>query len=87
MTAYMMMNRWQPHVTATEAGLLYGIEPVFASIFALFLPSMISRCTGINYANEHLTLHLFVGGAIIVLANILLQLKPPAKTTPLPHDA
>jgi drug/metabolite transporter (DMT)-like permease len=87
MTAYMMMNRWQPHVTATEAGLLYGIEPVFASIFALFLPSIISRLTAIDYANERLTLHLFVGGTIIVLVNILLQLKPPAKTTPRPDDA
>jgi drug/metabolite transporter (DMT)-like permease len=87
MTAYMMMNRWQPHVTATEAGLLYGIEPVFASLFALFLPFYISRFTGINYANERLTLHLFVGGTIIVLANILLQLKPPAKTTELPDES
>jgi drug/metabolite transporter (DMT)-like permease len=87
MTAYMMMNRWQPHVTATEAGLLYGIEPVFASLFALFLPAYISRFTGIDYANERLTLHLFVGGTIIVLSNILLQLKPPAKTTPIPDDA
>src|SRR4051812_35306417 len=87
MTAYMMMNRWQPHVTATEAGLLYGIEPVFASLFALFLPGYISGLTGIDYANERLTRHLFVGGAIIVLANILLQLKPPAKNTPIPADA
>jgi drug/metabolite transporter (DMT)-like permease len=86
MTAYIMMNRWQPHVTATEAGLLYGIEPVFASIFALFLPSLISHFTRINYANETLTLHLFVGGSIIVLANVLLQLKPPSKTTPIPDD-
>ena len=87
MTAYMMMNRWQPHVTATEAGLLYGIEPVCASIFALFLPSYISRLTGINYPNERLTLHLFIGGTIIVVANIFLQLKPPAKTSPIPDDA
>lgn len=87
MTAYMMMNRWQPHVTATEAGLLYGIEPVCASIFALFLPSYISRLTGINYPNELLTLHLFIGGTVIVIANILLQLKPPAKASPIPDDA
>lgn len=81
MTSYMMMNHWQPHVTATEAGLIYGIEPVFASIFALFLPAIISQLVRIEYPNEILTLHLFVGGTIIVLANILLQLKPPAKTT------
>jgi drug/metabolite transporter (DMT)-like permease len=87
MTAYMMMNRWQPHVTATEAGLLYGIEPVCASVFALFLPSFISRFSGITYPNERLTLHLFAGGSLIVLANVLLQLKPPPKTTPIPDEA
>jgi drug/metabolite transporter (DMT)-like permease len=79
MTAYMMMNYWQRHVTATEAGLIYGIEPVFASLFALFLPSWISSLAAINYPNESITWHLAIGGSIIVLANILLQLKPPAK--------
>lgn len=79
MTAYMMMNRWQPHVTATEAGLIYGIEPVFASIFALFVPRIISRFANIEYANERVTGHLLLGGSIIVLANVLLQIKPPPK--------
>jgi drug/metabolite transporter (DMT)-like permease len=79
MTAYMMMNRWQPHVTATEAGLIYGIEPVCASLFALFVPAMISRFAHLEYANEHVTGHLLLGGSIIVLANILLQIKPPPK--------
>jgi drug/metabolite transporter (DMT)-like permease len=79
MTAYMMMNRWQPHVTATEAGLIYGIEPVCASVFALFLPAIISRFANIEYANERVTGHLLLGGSIIVLANILLQIKPPPK--------
>jgi drug/metabolite transporter (DMT)-like permease len=79
LTAYMMMNHWQPHVAATEAGLIYGIEPVFASLFALFLPTWISALVAIDYPNERITWHLAVGGSIIVLANILLQLKPPAK--------
>jgi drug/metabolite transporter (DMT)-like permease len=86
MTAYMMMNRWQPHVTATEAGLLYGLEPVFASIFALFLPSIISSFAHIDYPSERLTMHLFIGGVIIVLANVALQLKPPAKEV-IPDEA
>lgn len=78
LTAYMMMNRWQPHVTATEAGLLYGIEPVFASLFALFLPAWISALARIEYSNEQLTSHLVVGGAIILLANVFLQIKGTA---------
>jgi len=83
MTAYMMMNRWQPHVTATEAGLLYGIEPVFASLFALFMPAWLSTLARISYPNETISRHLLIGGSIIVGANILLQLKPPAKA-PIP---
>ena len=73
--AYTMMNRWQKFVTATEAGLIYSIEPVIASLLALFLPAIFSRWAGINYANEELTLRLFIGGGLITGANLLLQSK------------
>ena len=36
--AFMLMNTWQPRITATEAGLVYCLEPLFASCLALFLP-------------------------------------------------
>lgn len=78
--AYILMNTFQPRITATEAGLIYCGEPVFASVMALFLPAVISGWIGINYANETVTWHLLVGGGLITLANLLLQLKPPAKT-------
>ena len=35
---YLFMNCWQRDVTATEAGLIYCIEPVITSVLALFLP-------------------------------------------------
>jgi len=38
--SYTMMNRWQKFVTATEAGLIYSIEPVIASLLSLFLPAI-----------------------------------------------
>ena len=41
--AYGLMNRWQPHLPATEAALIYCCEPVFTSVFALFLPACLSR--------------------------------------------
>jgi drug/metabolite transporter (DMT)-like permease len=72
---YMLMNHWQPFVTATEAGLIYCIEPVFASLLALFLPAFFSRWAGISYTNETLTVHLLVGGGLITLANLLLHLR------------
>jgi drug/metabolite transporter (DMT)-like permease len=72
--AYTLMNVWQKHVTATEAGLIYCIEPVFASCFALVLPGWISAFAGINYANETITGHLLIGGGLITAANLLIQL-------------
>ena len=73
--AYTLMNRWQRHVTATEAGLIYCFEPVVASVMALFLPAIFSSWAGIHYDNEELTLRLLLGGGLITGANILLQSK------------
>lgn len=72
-TTFLLMNRWQREVTATEAGLIYCVEPVFVSVLALFLPGSLSRWAGVDYANEHATLHLVLGGGLITAANILLH--------------
>lgn len=74
--SYTLMNRWQPKITATEAGLIYCVEPVFASLMALFLPALFSRWAGLDYPNEQLTWHLLLGGGLITLANVMIQLKP-----------
>jgi drug/metabolite transporter (DMT)-like permease len=71
--AFLLMNRWQRHVTATEAGLVYCAEPVFVSALALFLPRWLSHWTGVDYPNEQLTVRLLVGGGLITAANVLLQ--------------
>lgn len=73
LAAFIIMNTWQRRVTATEAGLIYCAEPVFASLMALFLPEVFSHWAGISYANEHLTARLLIGGGLITLANMLLQ--------------
>lgn len=77
--AFTLMNTWQPKITATEAGLLYCVEPVFASIMALFMPAWFSAWGGFEYANESVTRSLIVGGGLITAANILIQLKPLPK--------
>lgn len=69
--AYRIMNHWQPRLTATQAGLIYCSEPVFASVFALFLPELFSRWAGIDYPDEHLTANLMLGGGLITAANLL----------------
>jgi drug/metabolite transporter (DMT)-like permease len=78
--AYLLMNHWQPRVSAVEAGLIYTTEPVFTAFYALFLPLWISRIAGMEYANESLTSNLLVGGALIVAANMLMQLARPPHT-------
>ena len=70
---YTLMNRWQRHVTATEAGLIYCLEPLGASVLALFLPGWLSHWGGLAYGNEQLTWQLLVGGGLITGANVLMQ--------------
>jgi drug/metabolite transporter (DMT)-like permease len=77
------MNYWQRHVSVTEAGLIYGAEPVFASLFALFLPAWFSAFASLNYPNERVTFNLLVGGGLISAANVLIQIK--AARAHIPH--
>jgi drug/metabolite transporter (DMT)-like permease len=82
--AYTAMNRWQPHVSSTEAGLIYCLEPVFTAIYVLFLPAWLAAWTGVPYANETLTDAILYGGGLITLANVLLQIPQRRKRTPVP---
>ncbi|MGZ4962996.1 MAG: DMT family transporter [Limisphaerales bacterium] len=69
--AYGLMNYWQRHICATHASLIYCCEPLFTSIFALFIPGLFSAFAGIEYANEKITMHLLTGGGLITAANLL----------------
>jgi drug/metabolite transporter (DMT)-like permease len=73
--SYTVMNYWQKYISATEAGLIYTIEPVCASVLSLFLPAIFSAWAGINYPNEHFSLRLLAGGGLITVANVILQLS------------
>jgi drug/metabolite transporter (DMT)-like permease len=74
--AFLLMTRWQRHVGAALAGLIYCCEPLFASFVALFVPGWISQSTGIAYPNEELTRNLLFGGGLILAANALAQWRP-----------
>jgi drug/metabolite transporter (DMT)-like permease len=80
LAAFLLMVKWQPKISVTEAGLIYCFEPVFASLMALYLPAVFSRWAGFDYANETLTWQLLMGGGLITMANVLLQFKPPARS-------
>ncbi|MCP5524755.1 MAG: DMT family transporter [Verrucomicrobiales bacterium] len=79
---YLLMNHWQRKVTASEAGLIYCSEPVFASLLALILPVWLSRFADVNYPNEAITWRLLVGGGLILVSNLIVQIKVAPTTTP-----
>ena len=72
--AFSWMNRYQPQLSASEAGIIYGAEPLFASVLSLFLPGIFSSLANIDYTNEVLGTSLLLGGGLVILANVLLQL-------------
>jgi drug/metabolite transporter (DMT)-like permease len=69
--SFFLMNAWQRFISATEAGLIYCLEPVVASFLAVFLPGWISTWAGIDYPNESLHWGLLVGGGFILAATFL----------------
>jgi drug/metabolite transporter (DMT)-like permease len=71
LATYVIMNYWQPHLPATQAGVIYCSEPLFTSLFALFVPGLLSSAFRIHYPNEALTAQLFFGGGLITAANLL----------------
>jgi len=85
--AYLLMNAWQPLVSATEAGLIYCAEPLFASLVALVMPAWLSTLASIDYPNEILTSHLFLGGGLITLANVMVQFQAPDAPVQSAQDA
>ena len=72
--AFLLMNLWQRHVTATEAGLIYACEPLFTAVYVLFMPGWLGAWTGNPYPNEMWTVSLIGGGGLITAANAWMQL-------------
>jgi hypothetical protein len=74
---YATMVRWQPLVSPVQAGLIYATEPIFATLWALFLPGWFSKISGIAYQDEVLGVPFFGGAALILGANLLLVERQP----------
>jgi drug/metabolite transporter (DMT)-like permease len=72
---FLLMNHFQKYVGATEAGLIYCAEPIFASLLALFVPGILAGWMGAPYANETPTTELIVGGSLITAANVWVQVR------------
>jgi drug/metabolite transporter (DMT)-like permease len=65
--AFYWMNTYQPRVSATRAGLIYFLEPVFGSIFSVL------------WGHDQVTLRLLLGGALILGGNLLVELPGRAR--------
>jgi drug/metabolite transporter (DMT)-like permease len=85
-TAFYLMNEWQPRIQPTHAGVVYCAEPVFASLYSLVLPGWLAGWGGFEYRNEVVTANLWSGGALITLANVLIQFAPRPARTGLPKS-
>jgi drug/metabolite transporter (DMT)-like permease len=71
MLAFGWMNKYQPYVSASQAAVIYSLEPVFASAWALFLPGLLTMVSGIEHQNEQVTWSLLLGGVLILVANVV----------------
>jgi drug/metabolite transporter (DMT)-like permease len=76
---YTIMNRWQQHIPAAHASLIYTFEPLLASVFALFMPGWLSHFASVDYPNETMGTHLILGGGLVIAANILVLWKSAAR--------
>ncbi len=69
--SFSVMNRWQPLVDSSRAGLIYATEPVHTALWVLFLPAWLGKWLDLPMGNETLTPTLVWGGVLILLGNIL----------------
>ena len=76
---FYVMNTWQRLISATEAGLIYCLEPVIAAVMAGFLPGWISRWAGIAYPDETWRWGLLAGGGLIIGAAVLVATQSSVK--------
>jgi drug/metabolite transporter (DMT)-like permease len=61
---FLLQVRYQQQTTASHAAIIYSLEPVFASIFAIY----------INH--QALTIRIILGGAIILASIVLIEVMP-----------
>ena len=74
------MNKYQPALSAVQAAVIYTLEPVFASLWAMFIPALLSIACYVTYENEKFSLTLLIGGSLVIAANAL-ALWPEPKPT------
>ena len=76
---FFWMNKYQSYFTPAHASLIYTLEPIFATLWALFIPGLLSPLFGVDYASERPGFELFFGGGLILFGNLLALAKLPKR--------
>jgi drug/metabolite transporter (DMT)-like permease len=76
LVATALMFAFRPRIGAIAAGITYCGEPLFASLFALFVPAALSAWLGVDYPSETVTRSLAIGGGLVLAAILLVQAAP-----------
>jgi drug/metabolite transporter (DMT)-like permease len=74
--AFSLMNTYQPEVSPAQAASIYTLEPVFATLWAMWLPGVLSPLIGLDYPSERADPMLVLGGSLIVLGNVVSLAAP-----------
>jgi len=78
--AFVGMNKFQPWISAEQAAVVYCLEPIFATLWALWLPRMLAPKMGVAYPAESLNIDFWIGAALILTATFVC-LKPSRAAT------
>jgi drug/metabolite transporter (DMT)-like permease len=84
--SFLGMNTYQPFVSASQASVIYSTEPLFASLWATFIPGLLATMVLMQYGNESITMELILGGLLVCVANVV-ALWPQKKANSLTHEA
>lgn len=68
--AFLGMNRFQPWISAEQAAVVYTLEPICATLWAIVIPSMIAPGLGVEYPAEALNIDFWIGGGLILVATV-----------------
>jgi drug/metabolite transporter (DMT)-like permease len=66
--AFLGMNRFQPWISAEQAAVVYTLEPIFATLWAVALPALLAPRLGVDYPPESLHLDFWIGAGLILVA-------------------
>lgn len=76
---FFWMNKYQHYFSPAHASLIYTLEPIFATLWALFIPGLLAPIFGVDYASERPGFELICGGGLILLGNVFALAKLPKR--------